>query len=115
MSHLQQNVGEILDNDALEVLLRIYGTAVTCVCFMGGDAEPSEVERLAKWIRTEFPHLRTAWYSGRESVPESFDLNCLNYVKTGPYISELGGLKSPTTNQALYLIDSDGSLTKLHL
>lgn len=112
---LWDDEGEEMTEQMLGALIGKYASAITCFCFMGGDAEPSEVERLAKWIRTEFPHLRTAWYSGRESVPESFDLGCLNYVKTGPYISELGGLKSPTTNQALYLIDSDGSLTKLHL
>ena len=41
-THLQQNIGDVLDTDALEVLLGIYGRAVTCVCFMGGDGRASE-------------------------------------------------------------------------
>lgn len=80
---------------------------------MGGDAEPAEVERLAKWIRSEYPGIKTAWYSGRETLPEGFDLLCLDYLKLGPYISELGGLKSPATNQALYRISDSGELTKI--
>lgn len=79
---------------------------------MGGDADPSEIQRLSIWIKTEFPHLKTAWYSGRESIPEGFDINCLDFIKLGPYIASLGGLKSPETNQALYKVNSDGSLTK---
>jgi anaerobic ribonucleoside-triphosphate reductase activating protein len=79
---------------------------------MGGDADPYEIQRLSLWIRSEYPHLKTAWYSGCRSVPEGFDLKCLDFIKLGPYIEALGGLKSPDTNQALYRILSDGSLLK---
>lgn len=82
---------------------------------MGGDADPSEIQRLSLWIKEEYPHLKTAWYSGRESVPEDFDLKCLDYIKLGPYIEALGGLKSPVTNQALYQVRSDGSLEKTNI
>ena len=64
------------------------------MAFMGGDADPAEVLRLAEHIKG----LKTAWYSGRMHLPQGgFD-----YVKIGPYIEEFGGLKSPTTNQRLY-------------
>ena len=82
---------------------------------MGGDAEPPEIERLAKWIRSRYPHIRTAWYSGSEKIIDGFDLSCLDYIKIGPYKEELGGLKSPDTNQALYRIGPDGSLIRLFL
>ncbi|MCL2247577.1 MAG: anaerobic ribonucleoside-triphosphate reductase activating protein, partial [Lentimicrobiaceae bacterium] len=36
-SHLQEDTGEELTEDVLFSLLNIYGNAVTCVCFMGGD------------------------------------------------------------------------------
>ena len=82
---------------------------------MGGDAEPSEVERLAKWIKSQYPHLKTAWYSGAEKVADGFDLAVLDFIKIGPYRQELGGLKSPKTNQALYKIEPDRILAKLSL
>lgn len=80
---------------------------------MGGDAQPSEIERLARWIRSGYPHLRTAWYSGGDTIPEGFDVRCLNYIKLGPYVEKLGGLKSPDTNQAMYKVLPDGTLEKI--
>ena len=99
----------------LAALIGKYSAAITCFCFMGGDAEPSEVERLAKWIKTQYPHLKTAWYSGAEKIAEGFDLGALDFIKIGPYRQELGGLKSTKTNQALYRIGPDCILTKLPL
>jgi anaerobic ribonucleoside-triphosphate reductase activating protein len=82
---------------------------------MGGDAEPKEVERLALWIKSRWPHLKTAWYSGKVELPEDFDLKSLDYLKLGPYVEALGGLKSPTTNQVFYKVTSDGELVKSHI
>lgn len=82
---------------------------------MGGDAEPSEVQRLAGWIKQAYPHLKTAWYSGRETLPDGFDIHSLDYLKLGPYIEELGGLKSPTTNQQMFRIHSDGNKERIYL
>ena len=82
---------------------------------MGGDAEPSEVERLAKFIKVQYPHLKTAGYSGSEKIADGVDLASLDFIKIGPYRHELGGLKSPQTNQALYKIGPDCILTKLYL
>lgn len=102
-----------MSDEMLLSLLNCYSSAVTCLCFMGGDAEPLEIERLAKVIKSIHSNIKVAWYSGKETLPEGFDLGCLDYLKLGPYIERLGGLKSPTTNQALYRIDSDGTLEKI--
>ncbi len=96
--------GELMTEEMLVSLIDRYSAAITCFCFMGGDAEPFEVERLASMIRSRYPHIRTAWYSGKEALPDGFDLSVLDYLKLGPYIEALGGLKSPDTNQALYRI-----------
>ena len=80
---------------------------------MGGDGDVLEVERISRLIRTEFPQIRTAWYSGKESIPEGFDISTLDYIKIGPYKEALGGLKSPDTNQRLYRIAEDGSMTQI--
>lgn len=102
-----------MTDEFIECLIGKYSAAVTCFCFMGGDAEPAEIERIARHIRTEFPHIRTAWYSGKESIPEGFDISTLDYIKIGPYKEALGGLKSPETNQRLYRIAEDGSMTHI--
>jgi anaerobic ribonucleoside-triphosphate reductase activating protein len=112
---LWDNEGEDMTEDMLSALIEKYSAAITCFCFMGGDAEPMEIMRLARWIRSRWPEIRTAWYSGKESIPEDFDITCLDYIKLGPYIEALGGLKSPDTNQALYRIASDATLTKIYI
>lgn len=104
-----------MTTELLSSLIGQYSAAITCFCFMGGDADPSEIQRLSLWIRGEYPHLKTAWYSGREAVPDGFDIKCLDYIKLGPYIESLGGLKSPLTNQALYSVRPDGSLEKISI
>ena len=112
---LWENEGKEMTTELLSDIIRKYSAAITCFCFMGGDADPSEIQRLSLWIRGEYPHLKTAWYSGREAVPDGFDIKCLHYIKLGPYIESLGGLKSPATNQALYSVRPDGSLEKISI
>ena len=82
---------------------------------MGGDAEPSEIERICRFVKSIYPGIRTAWYSGREGLPEDFDLKVLDFLKLGPYIEALGGLKSPVTNQALYRITEDSQMERILL
>ncbi len=94
--HLAEDIGEELTTDLIDGLIDRYGSMITCVAFMGGDANPDEVAHWAEYVRP----LKTAWYSGRTSFPRN--PRALDYLKLGPYIESLGGLKSPTTNQRLY-------------
>lgn len=112
---LWSNEGELMDEEMLSNLIGKYSAALTCFCFMGGDAEPLEVMRLARWIKSRWPHLKTAWYSGKQELPDGFEVTCMDYVKLGPYIEALGGLKSPDTNQTLYKVSKDGSMTRIHI
>jgi len=112
---LWEEAGEEMTEDMLTSLISGYSAAITCFCFMGGDAEPSEVERISRWIKSRWPHIKTAWYSGRADLPEGFDVKVLDYLKLGPYIEELGGLKSPDTNQVFYKVSPDGTLIKSHI
>ena len=98
--HLAEDIGEVLDEELLDGLIARYKGLITCVAFMGGDADPQEVARLAAHLQG----LKAAWYSGRQFTPETFtyDLSPFAFVKFGPYIESLGALKSPTTNQHLY-------------
>ena len=103
--HLQEEVGENLDDELLDGLLATYGGSVTCVCFMGGDADPLAVEGLACRVKQRSGGgLKTGWYSGRSRLPEGCAVGAFDYVKLGPYVEALGGLDAPTTNQRLYRI-----------
>lgn len=112
---LWEEAGEEMTEDMLTSLISGYSAAITCFCFMGGDAEPSEVERISRWIKSRWPHIKTAWYSGRAELPDGFDVKVLDYLKLGPYIEELGGLNSPDTNQVFYKVSPDGTLIKSHI
>ena len=93
--HLWEDVGEELDEGLLDALVAKYQGLITCVAFMGGDQAPEEVAELAKGLS-----LKAAWYSGRMNLPAVN--GPFEYVKIGPYIESLGGLKSEKTNQRLY-------------
>lgn len=49
--HLQADEGRVLDEAELLGLLARYGRSVTCVAFMGGDAGPHKIARLAGTVR----------------------------------------------------------------
>ncbi len=97
--HLWEDTGEVLDFAALDRLLARYADDITCVCFMGGDRDVSELERLAEYVHSK-SGLKVGWYSGREAMPPHPAL--FDFVKLGPYIPQKGGLKQRTTNQRLY-------------
>ena len=101
--HLQKDIGEELTESVLSDLLHVYGNAVTCVCFMGGDGSPENVLHLAKFVK-QF-HKKTAWYSGSSKINENVQ-QYFDYIKLGKYIEALGGLTSPATNQRFYSIEN---------
>lgn len=100
--YLWENIGQPLTPLALEGFMKTYGDDITCVCFMGGDSDPAYVNMLAKYMHREYPELKVAWYSGRNSVPACVRKRDFDYIKLGPYIKHLGCLKDRTTNQRLY-------------
>ena len=112
---LLEDKGETMTEEMLESLIGKYESAITCFCFMGGDIEPSEVQRLAMWIKQLYPDLKTAWYSGKSKLPEGFDIMCMDFIKLGPFIESLGGLKSPDTNQKMYRVMPDGNMKQIYL
>ncbi|PID88190.1 MAG: anaerobic ribonucleoside-triphosphate reductase activating protein [Bacteroidia bacterium] len=72
---LMQDIGNRLTESTLTDLLSKYGSSITCVCFMGGDASPDT------------------------------KINNFNFIKVGGYKEHLGGLDSKTTNQRLYKVE----------
>ena len=102
-AYLKEDVGTALTYIELRKLIS-ENKGISCVCFMGGDKEPWEINRLAKLVREDFS-LKTAWYSGKAELHEDIKVTNFNYIKLGPYIEEFGPLNSPTTNQVMLRID----------
>ncbi len=106
--YLQTDVGEELTEQRLAALLYDKDGLITCVGFMGGDADPVEVMRLAAYVKSHWPGMRTGWYSGRSAAADGADSGVFDYVKVGPYVASLGPLDQPTTNQRLYRFGPSG-------
>ncbi|MCM1168968.1 MAG: anaerobic ribonucleoside-triphosphate reductase activating protein [Bacteroides sp.] len=105
--HLREDKGEPLDESLLSWLLENYGNSVTCVCFMGGDAEPEEVARCAMFVKQHSGNrLKTAWYSGSDTWHGAAVEGVFDYVKIGSYKEDRGGLDRPTTNQRMYRLQN---------
>lgn len=102
-SYLAEDIGEELSIETLCELID-KNKGITCVSFMGGDIEPSYVNLLARTIKTEYPELKVAWYSGREKLSADIDIDNFDFIKIGPYLEECGPLNCRTTNQKFYNI-----------
>ena len=102
-SYLAKDIGNELNNNSIKELIN-NNKGITCICFMGGDSNPSEVDALAQFIKIYFP-IKIAWYSGRQELSKDINLNNFNFIKLGPYIEDLGPLNSKTTNQRFYKIE----------
>ena len=98
---LWNDVGERLTYTKLDELID-NSPGITCVGFMGGDSDPKYINGLAFYINMNHPKLKVGWYSGKETFSKDIEPELFDYIKTGPYIEELGGLDSPTTNQQLF-------------
>lgn len=109
--YLQRDIGEFLTKEEIERHLG-YHNGITCVCFLGGDSNLSEISELADVVHKH--GLKAAWYTGLDfhlnSMQEIADrptAQKFDYVKTGPYIESLGPLNKKTTNQRMYKKVSD--------
>ena len=103
-SYLAEDIGEPLDLQHLTNLID-SNKGITCVCIMGGDANPSEVDDIAQDIKEYYPNLKVGWYSGRDYISPDVDVRNFDYIKVGPYKKECGPLDNPNTNQRLYKIN----------
>jgi len=102
--------GEELTIEKFKELLDKYKNKISCICFFGGEYE--EKQLLNFILLSKIHNLKTALYSGFElsELEEKFKSNILSeldYLKTGQYIKQVGGLDSQTTNQRLFKVVKD--------
>ncbi len=113
-AYLKDDIGTILTPECLKELIEPYKGNITCVAFMGGDNDPAGVLLLAQLVRTSYDgKIKTAWYSGKEEIPDFIDRKAFNYIKLGPYMAGFGPLKEKTTNQRMYRVEADGNMTDI--
>lgn len=107
-----EDVGEELNTQVIGNLIEEH-PGITCICFIGGDANPKEIDEFAQYVNENYPEVKVAWYSGYDSISNEISLNNFDYIKTGPYIEEMGDLTKRTTNQILYKVIKDDERTEL--
>ena len=87
--------------DDIYALIKQYDGLITCVCFMGGDQNPSDLLNCFHIVK-QFG-LKICLYSGNDNMDLLKDIsNHCDYVKIGHYDEDLGGLDSSATNQKFY-------------
>ena len=101
-SYLVKDIGENLTLDTIYKLID-SNEGITCICFMGGDSSPKEIDMFARCIKDLYD-IKVAWYSGRQELNKYINLKCFDFIKLGPYIEEFGPLNSKTTNQRFYQV-----------
>ena len=110
--YLWEDIGNPLTFSALDSLMG-KNDGITCVCFMGGDANPYVINSFAAYCREKHPNIRVGWYSGRDKIPDEIDLSNFDYIKVGRYDKKLGPLNSRSTNQIMYRVASGGTLINI--
>ena len=103
-TYLWKSYGDALTKEVVDGLLSQRHNNLTCVLFMGGDAAPDEVNRLAAYVHDSYRGMHTAWYSGRSYLAAGIETKNFDYIKLGPYIAHLGALRSGRTNQRFYRV-----------
>ena len=101
---LWKDEGLELSEHFLKLLIDKYLGDITCVCFMGGDQSPEQINSLAGYIKEVYPAIKTAWYSGFNEIHSAISLNNFDFIKIGKYIPSKGGLRSANTNQIFYRV-----------
>lgn len=98
---LQENIGIELNNYELYDIIN-KNSGISCVCFMGGDSNPEEINNLA--IKIKSKNLKVGWYSGNSEISDKINIKNFDYIKIGPYLKDKGPLSDKNTNQKMYKI-----------
>lgn len=99
--------GTLITLDYLQRKLEQYHGLITCVVFLGGEWH--EQELLSYLQLAQQRGLKTCLYTGLEDVSTELKA-ALTYLKVGPWLRELGGLDSPTTNQRFIEVSTNTCL-----
>lgn len=99
-----RKAGVPLCDDTYQEYLNSYQSFINCVVFFGGEWHQKQL--ISKLKLAQQLKLKTCLYTGALKVSQNI-LNHLNFLKTGPWIKQLGGLDSPFTNQRFVDLDNN--------
>lgn len=108
-SYLAEDIGTPLTTQELHSLIE-SNKGITCICLLGGDAEPLYIDFLAEFIKSKYKDIKVAWYSGKDYLYDKLDLRNFDYIKVGSYQENKGALNCPNTNQKFYKVISGDSI-----
>ena len=112
-----------LTKEYLETRINQYQDMISCVLFLGGEWQIKQLIELLQCVKNSNPSLKTCLYTGLEldeivgliqneinnqvAIGWKYILenNLLDYLKTGRWIRELGGLDNKKTNQRFYKVN----------
>ena len=106
---LQEDTGEELTKEYLVSLIKTIGEHCTNVVFLGGEQHAKEFVELANATREEGK--KVTLYTGADAV-YPFIVDCVDYLKLGPYNESAGPLTSKTTNQTFWKV-VDGEMENI--
>lgn len=123
---INSNTKNQLTKEYLETRIKQYQDMISCVLFLGGEWEIEKLIELLQTVKNTNPSLKTCLYTGLEldeivefikqeinEVNKNADIgwkyifenNLLDYLKTGRWVRELGGLDNKNTNQRFYKVN----------
>ncbi|MDG1378634.1 MAG: anaerobic ribonucleoside-triphosphate reductase activating protein [Flavobacteriaceae bacterium] len=106
----KEKSGMLLSQSIFTTLLQRYKDYASCVLFMGGEWHEQKLINFLKIAKIY--NYKTCLYTGERAISENL-LNELTWLKTGPWIPELGGLNSLQTNQNFIEVKSHKNLNYL--
>ncbi len=106
----QEDYGLELTNINFSSWIKKYKGLISCVVFFGGEWQ--EEALIEKLITAKKQGLKTCLYSGQKHINLNISQH-LDFLKTGEWRAELGGLESPITNQVFRNLVSGEKLNHL--
>ena len=108
----KKETGTKLSKIVYEKYLNQYQSFATCVLFMGGEWH--EEELITYLIIAKQKGYKTCLYTGEENISTAI-LSHLNWIKTGKWNSDKGGLENLQTNQKFIHVQTNTLLNHLFL
>lgn len=105
-----ENYGNHLSNKTFISWLTKYQNLISCVVFFGGEWQANAL--IEKLLIAKNFDLKTCLYSGEKYIDITISKH-LDYLKTGSWQPELGGLDNPNTNQVFRNVKTGEKLNHL--
>lgn len=104
---LQTDIGTELTKENLIKEINKHINFITCIGFMGGDADVGYINSLCGEISEHYKTIKKVKfgiYSGSSKLDDVIGnmSPMFDYVKVGPFVEKLGPIDSKTSNQKMY-------------